>query len=134
MPRNKAADNPRSGRPRSHPNRLIPNRLQSCRKRAQELRMFRLLVQRRVLLVACLLLVVTHQALGASGPVIALPQQGTKIKSGLVMTLDFRGVDANGYRPVRVEARTLTWAPLAADRQLRVVLSPRGYNAAGTPE
>jgi hypothetical protein len=87
----------------------------------------------RMLLATGILLVLAGELRAAGGPVVVFPQPGTKIKSGLLMTLDFRGVDANGYRPVRVEFKTLTGAPLTADRQVRVEIWPRYYGAS-TPE
>jgi hypothetical protein len=73
-------------------------------------------------------------ARAGTGAAVTFPQPGTKIKSGLLMTIDFRGVDANGYRPVRVEFKTITGAPLTADRQIRVVLTPNSYNAQSTTQ
>jgi hypothetical protein len=71
-----------------------------------------------------------------SGPTFVLPMAGSKPKSGLRLVLDGRGVDATGYRPIRIEIRPLSGTPLPADRQLRIVLRPTGYNntAAGLPE
>lgn len=93
----------------------------------------RLLAACRVLLAMGMLLGLVRDLPAAGGPVVVFPMPGAKIKSGLVMTLDFRGVDANGYRPVRVEFKTVTGAALTADRQVRVVIWPRYYGAS-TPQ
>lgn len=72
-------------------------------------------------------------ALAGSGSVVSLPLPGVKVKTGLRLNIDGRGIDANGYRPVRVEAMPLIPGPFPADRQLRVVLRPGNYSA-GNPE
>ncbi|MCI0359444.1 MAG: hypothetical protein L0211_13285 [Planctomycetaceae bacterium] len=72
--------------------------------------------------------------LAAGGAVITLPQPGTKIKSGLAMTIDMRGIDANGYRPVAVTVKPLNNLPLPADRQLRVIIAPFTNMSGLTPE
>ena len=63
-----------------------------------------------------------------SGAVFYWPQ-GAKPKHGLRLTIDARGVDANGYRPVRVEVATWPPGPALADRSIRVVLEPRNWRA-----
>jgi hypothetical protein len=88
----------------------------------------------RLVLAALLAATFAAASFAGSGAVVTFPQPGTKIKSGLLMTVDFRGVDGNGYRPVKVEFRTITGAPLTADRQLRIVLTPHSYNAMNTTE
>lgn len=88
----------------------------------------------RLVLAALLAATFAPESFAGSGAVVTFPQPGTKIKSGLLMTVDFRGVDGNGYRPVKVEFRTITGAPLTADRQLRIVLTPHSYNAMNTTE
>ena len=70
----------------------------------------------------------------AGGTVVTLPQPGTKIRSGLAMTLDLRGIDANGYRPITVTVQPLNGLPLPADRVLRIVLSPYAYMSNLSPE
>jgi hypothetical protein len=87
---------------------------------------------RRLFLIA-LLVLIPRAGWSAGGAIITLPQPGTKVKSGLIMTLDFRGVEANGYRPVRVEFRPLNGVPLPADRQVRVTIGPTSYNSSSTP-
>lgn len=60
--------------------------------------------------------------LAASGVEFKLPS-GPKYPSGLTLHVDARGIDSNGYRPVRLTVST--WPPnkaLTADRQVRVVL------------
>ncbi len=80
------------------------------------------------------LLATAGAALAAGGPLYSLPQVGVKNKNGLVISFDGRGVDGNGYRPVRIEVTPWPVKPLAADRQIRLVLRPRSYNATGTPQ
>jgi hypothetical protein len=75
-----------------------------------------------------------REATAANGAVLSFPLAGAKIKSGLTMTVDLRGVDANGYRPVRIEFRPLNKVALPADRRLRVVLSPYSYNSTLSPQ
>src|SRR5262245_31350648 len=70
----------------------------------------------------------------AGGTVVTLPQPGMKVKSGLAMTVDMRGIDANGYRPVIVTVRPLNNLPLPADRQLRVVIAPHANMSGLSPE
>ena len=73
-------------------------------------------------------------ARAGSGPLFSLPQVGVKNKSGLIISLDGRGVEGNGYRPVRVEVTPWPPKPLTADRQIRIVIKPNSYNAASTPQ
>ncbi len=48
---------------------------------------------------------------------------GPKFPSGLAMGIDAEGIDANGYRPIRVTVATVPLnTPLTYDRQVRVVL------------
>ncbi len=82
---------------------------------------------------ACCLLAV-GSVFAAGGSVITLPQPGTKIRSGLSLSVDFRGVDANGYRPVTITVEPLNKLPLPADRVLRVVITPYAYMSNLTPE
>ncbi len=70
------------------------------------------------------------QAFAGNGGVSVLPQPGTLNTSGVNLIVDSRWVDANGYRPVRIEIIPLK-APAAADRQFRVVVKPQGYNGGG---
>jgi hypothetical protein len=86
------------------------------------------------LMVAAAFLAGPSDAFAAGGTVMTLPQPGTKIRSGLAMTLDLRGIDANGYRPVTVTVQPLNGLPLPADRVLRVVLKPYAYMGNITPE
>ncbi|HMC10339.1 MAG TPA: hypothetical protein VKH44_03580, partial [Pirellulaceae bacterium] len=63
----------------------------------------------------------------AGGHDFVLPL-GPKHPSGLTLHVDGRGIDATGYRPVRVTVAT--WPPnkpLTADRQVRLVLDFHGY-------
>ena len=60
-----------------------------------------------------------------------LPAMGTRMRSGLTVEVDTRGVASNGYRPIRVTvsntpARNKPPVPVTADRRLRVVLKPSG--------
>src|SRR5262245_5286031 len=61
-------------------------------------------------------------ACSTDGPQIHLPNAATKLKSGWIVDVDGRGVDANGYRPVHVTISTLRGQPVTADHQVRVVL------------
>src|SRR5205823_2142156 len=80
------------------------------------------------LLAACVTtLALLANAQAVDGPVYRLPNAPTTAKvkylSGLVLDLDGRGIDATGYRPIRVTIST--WPPnrkVKADRQVRVVL------------
>ena len=90
----------------------------------------------------CALLTITRRrcagrqtaAWAGSGPLFSLPQVGVKNKSGLIISLDGRGVEGNGYRPVRVEVTPWPPKPLTADRQIRIVIKPNSYNASSTPQ
>ncbi len=62
-----------------------------------------------------------------SGGVIHLPQGNKKPKNGLRLTIDTRWVDANGYRPVRIEAINWPLGPTLADRSIRVVIEPSSW-------
>jgi hypothetical protein len=83
-----------------------------------------------LVVLACATLV-AGPARAGTGPVLFAPQPGVKIKSGLKMEVDFRGVEANGYRPVRVTISQLSGAAFTADRAIRVVVKPQAY--AGSP-
>jgi hypothetical protein len=82
------------------------------------------------MLVACL----AAAALAGNGMQIGLPVGGMKNKSGLRLMIDGRGVDANGYRPVKIAVTTSPPKPLPADRQIRVVLKPNAYAGVNAPE
>jgi hypothetical protein len=58
----------------------------------------------------------------ADGPQVRLPNAAAKIKSGWILDIDGRGIDSNGYRPIRVTISTLRGKPVTADHQVRVVL------------
>jgi hypothetical protein len=76
----------------------------------------------------------TPPAFAGSGMVVTLPLAPTKPKSGLALTIDGRGIDANGYRPIRIKVMPLPPGPFPADRQLRVVIYPGEYAAASFPK
>jgi hypothetical protein len=86
-----------------------------------------------VLAAACLAF---HTGLvwAGTGPVLLAPQPGVKIKSGLKMEVDFRGVEANGYRPVRVTISQLSGAAFPSDRAIRVVVKPQAYAGVSTTQ
>ncbi len=70
-----------------------------------------------------------HVACAVSGGAITLPMLGPNQanSTGLELTIDTTWVDSFGYRPVRVEVRSIT-GPVAADRVLSVRFRPRlGY-------
>jgi hypothetical protein len=58
----------------------------------------------------------------------------TKPKSGLTLTIDGRGIDANGYRPIRITVAPLPPGPFPADRQLRIKIDPGVYSGQSFPE
>jgi hypothetical protein len=92
---------------------------------------FPAIVLRRLLAatLAAFVVLPSAAAYAAGGHDFALPL-GPKHPSGLTLHVDCRGIDANGYRPVRVTVAT--WPPnkpLTADRQVRVALSFYGYNS-----
>ena len=72
---------------------------------------------------------------GRLGAKVTLPQGGMGVKptSRLMLNIDTRWVDSNGYRPVRVEAVNLLPGPwptpgaTTADRTFRIVLQPRAW-------
>src|SRR5436190_15493115 len=68
------------------------------------------------------------------GPIFSLPNLGVKNKSGLIISIDGRGVEGNGYRPVHVEVTPWPPKPLTADRQIRLLLRPISYQATISPE
>src|SRR5262245_47486453 len=81
--------------------------------------------------VAALLLLTSAISHAVDGPVCRLPNAPATAKlkypSGLVLDLDGRGIDATGYRPIRVTIST--WPPnrkVKADRQVRIVLGCHG--------
>ena len=76
----------------------------------------------------------TPVARAGSGTQFSLPAAGVKNKSGLRLVVDGRGIDGNGYRPIHLEISPWPPKPLTADRQIRVVLKPRTYNAMSTPD
>ena len=77
---------------------------------------------------------VAHSAWAGSGTTVTMPIAPTKPKSGLSLTVDGRGIDANGYRPIRVTVSPLPPGPFPADRQIRVVISPGMYGGSSFPE
>lgn len=85
-------------------------------------RFFNLRFLQAVALLAALVALHPQKAPAATGVEFKLPS-GPKYPSGLTLHLDARGIDSNGYRPVRINVST--WPPnkpLTADRQIRVVL------------
>lgn len=82
------------------------------------------------LVVAC----IACSASAGSGTHITFPLPGAKLKSGLRLTMDGRGIDANGYRPIRIEVSQLPAGPFPADRQIRVVLYPNVYSSVNSPD
>jgi hypothetical protein len=62
-----------------------------------------------------------------SGSVLSLPNTGARPKHRLTLRIDTRWVDANGYRPVRIEAVNWPPGPTTADRSFRIVLRPRAW-------
>lgn len=87
----------------------------------------------RKLAVCLALLVAMSPTLFAAGPIVTLPFPGVKPKSGLILQIDCRGIDANGYRPVRIQVRPISGTPLPADRQLRLVVQPNSHGLQTAP-
>jgi hypothetical protein len=85
------------------------------------------------LAVAAALVLSASVASAVGGPDFTLPGGGVTNTSGLQISFDGRGIDGNGYRPIRVTVRTVPLAPLTADRQIRIVLKPKTYTSVGTP-
>ncbi len=88
---------------------------------------------RCALLVLCLASIGTALQAG-SGTVIHLPMGNTKPKNGLKVVVDFRWLDGNGYRPVRVDMINWPPGPTRADRTIRLVLEPQLYSWNRTPQ
>jgi len=85
-------------------------------------------------LVLALVICCAAAALAGNGMQIGLPVGAIKNKSGLHLTIDGRGVDANGYRPVKIQVTPWPPKPLVADRQIRVVIKPHTYAGVSSPE
>src|SRR5262249_55924535 len=81
-------------------------------------------------ILAVLLLLVpafcSQTALAASGTPITLPilGPGQSNVTGLTLTVDTTWVDSSGYRPVRIEVKSIT-GPVAADRVLTIRFRPK---------
>lgn len=88
------------------------------------------------LLLAVVLAVLPSRCEAYSGEVLGLPAGPptgpTKPKSGLQLAIDTRWVDANGYRPVRIEAVNWPPGPTTADRSFRVVIQPFAWQWGGS--
>src|SRR5438105_2069169 len=80
-----------------------------------------------------ILLAFAVQVAGSEGLQISLPPVRVRNKSGLQLAIDGRGVDANGYRPVKITVNPRGMKPLTADRQIRIVLKPHAYSNVATP-
>ena len=70
-------------------------------------------------------------AFAETGTVQTLPDPRVRMRSGLTVEIDTRGVSANGYRSIRVKLintpmRNRPPVAVTADRRLRVVLEPLG--------
>ncbi len=87
----------------------------------------RIFAAARYVLLAVLLAATAQPAEASSGSVLRLPQGPAAPKNGLQLVIDTRWVDANGYRPVRIEAVNWPPGPALADRRIRVVLQPRSW-------
>ena len=61
-----------------------------------------------------------------NGTVTTIPRAAAAAKHGLQMDVDTRGVDGNGYRPVRIRVYTSNGRPSGSDRTLLVEFSPNG--------
>ncbi len=111
----------------------LTTRLTSCPAKLNSVRLSPGRVQtRRVFVVRWLILLTLLAAIPArleawSGGVIHLPQGNKRPKNGLRLVIDTRWVDANGYRPVRIEAINWPLGPTLADRSIRVVIEPGSW-------
>ncbi len=76
---------------------------------------------------ALALLLVTTDLRAGSGNIASVPPPGSKVKNGLRLEVDTRGVDANGYRPVRITASVWPPGPAPAERTLRIVAYVNRY-------
>ena len=85
-----------------------------------------------LLLLAAALVVRSDIVRAAGGETYTLPMG--RPKSGLRITFDCRGVDGNGYRPIRVTVVPLSGKPWPADRQLRIVILPYSYYHQTSPK
>lgn len=81
------------------------------------------------LLLAVVLAAIPNSLAAYSGSVFHLPLGPAKPKSGLQLVIDTRWVEANGYRPVRIEAVNWPPGPSVADRSIRIVLQPRSWRS-----
>ena len=68
---------------------------------------------------------------GEVGSVVTFPQPATRMRSGVTVQVDARGVSANGYRTIRVKVsntptRNRPAVPVTADRRFRIVIKPWG--------
>ena len=83
----------------------------------------------RLSLLAWLVQAASSQVLLAgTGLTTTLPSSTRNAKSGLLMTIDTRWVDGNGYRPVRVHLTNWPPRPAPADRLIEVELRTHNWN------
>jgi len=83
------------------------------------------------LILALLIAAGGRTTFAASGTSITLPVLGPgQINStGLMLTIDIIWVDSGGYRPVRIEVKSIT-GPVTADRVLTIRIRPKQYYSA----
>jgi len=83
------------------------------------------------LILALLIATSGHATFAASGAPITLPMlgPGQTNSTGLTLTVDTTWVDSSGYRPVRVELKSIT-GPVTADRVLTIRFRPKQYYSA----
>src|SRR5262249_43728434 len=83
------------------------------------------------LVLALLLAASGRTTFAASGASITLPllAPGQTNTTGLTLTVDTTWVDSSGYRPVRIELKSVP-GPVTADRVLTIRIRPKQYYSA----
>jgi hypothetical protein len=71
--------------------------------------------------------IVVAEVLAETGSQAVLPFNNARPKNGLRLMVDSRWIDANGYRPVRVQVIQWPPGPTPADRSFRLVLRPGAW-------
>jgi hypothetical protein len=71
--------------------------------------------------------IVTGGAVAETGSQAVLPFNNARPKNGLRLMVDSRWIEANGYRPVRVQVIQWPPGPTPADRSFRLVLRPGAW-------
>ncbi len=81
------------------------------------------------------LVLIAEPLLAGSGNVTPLPMPGRKLKNKLILEVDCQGVDANGYRPVRIKGTNITkgiaTGPTTAERTIQITVYVNRYEFNG---